>query len=121
MANSADMVWVVHPSRMANALDKYGDRAWDAIEALADFIAVKLQNEARQDAPWQDRTGNARSGLVGDTISDFAHKIVEIYLIHSVDYGVFLELARAGRYAIIAPTIERNLPEIKRMLDDLLK
>lgn len=121
MANSTTMTWIVHPKKMANALDKYGDRAWKAVEALADFIAVKLQNEARDDAPWQDRTGNARSGLVGATISDFARKAVEIYLIHSVEYGVFLELSRAGRYAIIAPTIERNLPEIKRMLDDLFK
>ena len=121
MANATTMAWVVHPKKMAHALDKYGDRAWKAVEALAEFIAVKLQNEARQDAPWQDRTGNARSGLIGATTSEFAKKIVTIYLIHSVDYGVLLELARAGRYAIIAPTIERNLPEIKRMLDDLLK
>lgn len=121
MTSTTTMTWVIHPSKMAHALDKYGDRAWKAIEALAEFISVELQNEARQDAPWQDRTGNARSGLVGATINDFARKVVEIYLIHSVAYGVFLELCHAGRYAIIAPVIERNLQKIKRMLDDLLK
>jgi hypothetical protein len=38
-----------------------------------------------------------------------------------VEYGKFLELARGGRYAIILPTIERNIPEINRLLREIFR
>lgn len=119
--NKTDFVWVIPPTRMAQNVTAYGDKVQVAIRALAEFIATKLQNEARQNAPWTDRTGNARSGLFG-VVDDAAKDLVTIYLSHghTIFYGMFLELSNGGKYAIIEPTIEANLPEIKRMLNDLL-
>ncbi|MCL4295682.1 MAG: hypothetical protein KJ077_08140 [Anaerolineae bacterium] len=118
---------------MARALDQYGVRVFDAILAVADFIATKMQNHARQNARWQDRTGNARSGLFGAAVKKergaggqflaTAERTVEIYLSHgsTVFYGKFLELAHGGKYAIIWPTIEKYLPELKRLLDGIFR
>jgi hypothetical protein len=117
------VVWIEPPEKMARALEKYGERVLAAVRAVAEYIATKMQDESRRNAPWQDRTGNARSGLFGAVEQEAAEAIVTIYLSHghTVYYGQFLELAHGQKYAIIMPTIEANLPELKRMLDELFK
>lgn len=130
-ANKSRVVWLKPPSGMAEALDKYGVKVFDAILATAEFFATKIQNEARREAKWQDRTGNARSGLfavaakkergAGGQFLKLAERSVEIYLSHglTVEYGQWLELK--PKYAVIWPTIEKNLPELKRLLDGIFK
>ena len=78
--------------------------------------------DMRTNAPWQDRTGNARSGLFS-VAEQVSQEMVVIYLshAHTTDYGIYLELSRGGRFAVITPTMEKLYPEIKRMLDNLLK
>jgi hypothetical protein len=123
MAEAAGVIWIEPPEKMVRALEQYGKRVLVAVHAVAEFIATKMQNEARRNAPWQDRTGNARSGLFGAVEREAAEAIVEIYLSHghTIYYGQFLELAHGQRYAIIMPTIEQNLPELKRLLDELFR
>lgn len=113
-------VWVKPPRTVAREIEAYGRRVVTAVKALGDYIAQKMQDDARRNAPWQDRTGNARSGLF--SLAEMAARdAVAIYLSHghTVVYGVFLEMAHGQRYAIIMPTIQRNLPEIERMLKRL--
>lgn len=119
---TAEIRWIQPPAAMARALAQYGDKVLTAVQMVAEKIAQDhLQPEMRANAPWEDRTGNARSGLFAAVVREAARDIVVIYLSHghTVYYGVFLELARGGKYAIIMPTLERNLPRIKKMLDDL--
>ena len=80
------------------------------------------QPAAKQNAPWTDRTGNARSGLFGTAERDVAQRIVTIYLSHgaTLDYGQYLELSNGGRYAVIMRTIEGHLPALNAMLRDVL-
>lgn len=114
--------WVHSPLKLAREVKGYGDKLETAVKALADYIATMLQNDMRKNAPWNDRTGNARTGLF--SVAEKASKdVVDIYLSHghTVEYGKWLELANGGRYAIIMPTIEKNLPTIKRMLKELLR
>jgi hypothetical protein len=132
-ATQAGVIWVKPPDGLARAVEEYGRKALDAVYAVAQFIAQKMQDESRQNAPWQDRTGNARTGLFGTVdkgdrnsagqFISLSEQIVTIYLSHghTVFYGKFLELAHGGKYAIIMPTIEKNLPELKRLLDSLFR
>jgi hypothetical protein len=115
--------WVRPPEELARGIERYGQRVLAAVYAVAEFIATKMQNESRRNARWQDRTGNARSGLFSQVTREAAGAVVIIYLSHghTVDYGKFLELAHGQKYAIVMPTIEANLPELKRMLDDLFR
>lgn len=110
--------WVTPPSALKPALDVYQTRVSVAIMAVAQFIAQKMQDEARQGAPWTDRTGNARGGLLGQ-VEQASGELVHLYLVHTMFYGKFLELRHGGRYAIIMPTIERNIPVIEKMLKDI--
>lgn len=117
---STGVMWTVPPSVLQKAIEQYGDKVIRAIEQLAAYIAAKAQNDARLNARWHDRTGNARTGLVGLT-ETLANGIVVIYLTHSMTYGVYLELCNSGKYAILMPTLESLYPELMSMLDRLLK
>ncbi len=116
---SGSIRWVRPPEQLARAIEQYGERAIVAVTAVAGRIATIMQNDARAGAPWTDRTGNARTGLFGTAERDMAERMVVIYLSHGVDidYGKWLELANAGRYAVIMPTLEAHLPELRAELD----
>lgn len=72
----------------------------------------EVQAYAQANAPWADRTGAARNGLVASVYEEGGQIILE--LAHSVDYGVWLELIQDGAFAIIMPTLEALGPKILR-------
>jgi len=100
-------------------LENWAYRRRAAVIALAKDWAGKLEGRAKQNAPWKDRTGNARNGLKGE-VAVGANE-VKIALAHSVDYGVFLELANDGKHAILKPTLDAAAPEIYRTYERLWK
>lgn len=113
--------WVRPPEDLARAIDQYGEKVLIAVAAVAGRIATIMQNSAKNNAPWTDRTGNARSGLFGTVETDLSKQMVVIYLSHSamLEYPLWLELRAGGKFAIIMKTIEAHLPELKQMLDDI--
>lgn len=136
--------WVVSPEVIGEGLEEYGRKAMIAIQAAASYWGQANQDEARRTAPWEDRTGNARSGLffavdgfglqtlTGEvTVEEPNNSEVSvesgdadtliITLGHTMFYGKFLELSNGGRYAIIMSTIERNLPELEELLKDIFR
>ena len=72
------------------------------------FLYHKGEAEAfaRTNAPWTDRTGNARSGLHADVNIIEYGQAFELIVAHSVHYGIWLEVRFSGKYAIIQPTID---------------
>jgi hypothetical protein len=90
-----------------------------ALQALGGHYASKMEQEAKQDAPWQDRTGHARQGLFGEAKAE--NTILKVRLAHSVDYGVYLELCNSGKYAILEPTVQKNAPQFFRDAERVLK
>lgn len=100
-------------------LDVYAQKIHDAMLGVAQYFAPVLETEAKNNAPWTDRTGNARQGLNGFA-EDVSATLVEIYLAHKMDYGVWLELKNSGRYAIILPTLENHYSAIFSMLQRVL-
>jgi len=114
--------WVKPPeAELIPNIVAYGQRVMVAVRAVADYMAQKVQAEMRADAPWEDRTGNARSGLF--SVVEAAEDAVTIWLSHghTVDYGVYLELAHGKKYAVIMPTIQANLPVIEGMLQQIFE
>lgn len=74
--------------------------------------AERVEEYAKANAPWTDRTGDARQGLTARVYEEFGEIVLE--LAHSVDYGYWLELIQNGRFAIIMPTLEVLGPQIIR-------
>lgn len=143
---SSGFQWVVAPSdQLIPAIEKYGKDVLVAVQAVANYWGQMIQDEARLEAPWEDRTANARGGiffavdgfgltpLTGEVtpeakseMSDVAMESGDantliITLGHTVFYGKYLETSNGGRYAIIMSTIEKNLSSLERMIQDVLR
>lgn len=90
-----------------------------AIAAVVDAYAVQGENEMRKNAPWHDRTGEARNGL-HCRVSHVAGRHTVTFA-HGVSYGIWLEVRWAGRYAIVGPTIQRTSGLLMRDLRWLMR
>ena len=117
----AGIRWTTPPSELATAIERYGDRVLTAVAAVAQRVATEMQNQAKADAPWTDRTGNARTGIFGTSEADFAAHVVTIYLSHgaTISYGVWLELANSGSYAVIMRTMESHYESLMQLLREI--
>jgi hypothetical protein len=135
--------WVVSPQVIAQGLEDYGQKVLVALQAVATYWGQSNQDEARQNAVWEDRTGNARGGLffavdgfglepitgtvTPEALSQMSDVTIEsgdkntliITLGHTVFYGKFLELSNGGTYAIIMSTMEKNLGNLERMVQEV--
>lgn len=90
----------------------------NAIRIYAETTAKNFEGYARENRSWQDRTGDARKGLTGYVKKTlFGYRVV---LAHTVDYGIWLELAHEKKNAIIEPTIRLKSPEVMRGFNKLL-
>ena len=88
------------------------------IGVTMNYYEPKLENWAKLNAPWTDRTTNARNGLAAR--SGRTAKVHYIVLFHQVPYGIWLETRWSGKYAIIMPTIDKFGPEIMDTLQKIL-
>ena len=93
-----------------------------------DFAAGRGMDVMKRKAPWTDRTGNARTGLVavaehsgaatmtGGATGFSQHKIT---MAHGVDYGIWLEVANLGKFQIIMPVLVATAQELMKALQDM--
>lgn len=79
-------------------------------------VAVEALDYAQANAPWEDITGDARSGLDVDVRME--GEVIVWEMSHSVDYGLYLETRWNGKFAIIMPTLEMFAPQIGRGLGE---
>ena len=76
-----------------------------AVQILAENGAEKMEQYAKENRPWHDRTGNARQRLKGSWEKE--SNGYKIQIAHGVTYGVWLEFKNERRYAILKPTVEK--------------
>lgn len=105
--------------------DNPPDRAWpnlvqaeaDAIEAEVVAYVESLLDEVeawlKTNAPWQDRTGEARANLYSD-IEQVVRQSVTLLMSHGphIPYSVFLEHGFRGRYSVLRPALDYWQPVI---------
>lgn len=115
---TAGFQWKVPPRILARNIGDFGVTLKRAILVVADKNGQAMQNYARKNAPWTDRTGNARAGLF--YVIEEKRDSVVIYLSHSVDYGVWLEIGHSGRLEVVWPTILLALSRIQADLKEVL-
>lgn len=94
---------------MEARLNQFGPDVKRGMVAAANYVAPLAEAHMKANAPWTDRSTNARDGLKARTV--VSTNKVAIVLYHSVPYGVFLEIRWGGRFAIIEPTIMVMAPK----------
>lgn len=87
--------------------------------AITEKGASDVKSYGQSNAPWQDRTGNARQGLNAKAVHETGNHQIVFY--HQVPYGPWLEIRRGGAYAIILPTIRKKGPEVMGSLGGLFE
>lgn len=82
----------------------------EEVEQIAEHFAPEILSYAKENAPWQDITGDARAGLEIEVAKDLDEVIITLY--HTVDYGLWLEVIQSGKFATIMPTLEHYAHEV---------
>lgn len=80
--------------------------------------AKKMQNYAKRNRPWTDRTGEAKRRLYGDVYAE--DQEITAFIGHGVFYGVSLELDHQRRYAILERARDYYVKDTLRLINDLL-
>lgn len=112
--------WQVSPEQALPAVaDAYINDVTKAVRVLARRYAPEIETWMKRNAPWTDRTGNARQ-----TLHSEVEELVNVTVItfaHGMDYGRYLELSHGGRYAIIGPALDHFAPLIWRDVMALMR
>lgn len=108
---------VITSDTLTPGLRRFPDVANRQIAQTIDYFSPRVEGYARDNAPWTDRTGNARTGLRARPQHESrSHSIV---VFHSVPYGIWLEIRFEGRYAIILPTVQIQGRELMAFMKGL--
>ena len=81
-------------------------------------IAALLESYAKANHPWKDDTGATATSIRG-FISEVTPITITATLSAGMEYDVFLELARDGKWAWLWPAIEANMDTIKAKLEGI--
>jgi hypothetical protein len=103
---------------LINGLEELSKRQIAPFMKLQDE-ATRLEDYAKQKAPWKDDTGQARRSLNASVST--INTGYRITLAHGVDYGIWLELAHEKRYAIVYPALKANGPEIIKSFENFME
>lgn len=93
-------------------LERVTDAMLDTAEQVAQETAADMELYAKENRRWQDRTGDARKGLVGKSarteneITASIHQ--DLYGQTGKEYGYWLENAHGKKYAILEETRNKH-------------
>lgn len=95
------------------------DRIDRAMAGVCKYWDGPIETHMKTEAPWTDRTTNARNGLAAEhvPVDKFHHWIL---LTHSVDYGIYLETKNDGQYAIVVPTLMMYGPKVMKTFNKIM-
>lgn len=100
-----------HPplATLSQALVRRTQRLMVVLWRLADNFATRIETWMQAFAPWNDRSGEARTRLRAEAFR--MGLALGITVAHGVPYGIFLETMQAGRFAILVPAVMEWLPK----------
>ena len=88
-------------ANLSKRLRTFAGRVNRQVGVLMNYEAGYAESWLKTNAPWHDDTGAARSGL--KTMAFSQGNKHEILMSYSVYYGIWLEVAHSGKWAVIVP------------------
>lgn len=106
-------------SKTVKRMAEIKQRSMFAAEKVAQNAAARMEAEAKRDAPWTDRTGNARQTIKG--FSGWAGKKLRCGISGNMEYSEYLEYGNEGKNAVLWPTVHRNEAKIKEQMRKVVR
>lgn len=100
--------WYEPPTLVfAVGAQQYTQAIENGILAIVEQRTPEVTAWMRATHPWQNRTGDAEAGL-HTAVEHAVRSMITLHLAHGaeVSYGIWLEVANQGRFAIIAPAVD---------------
>ena len=114
------MADVTGVSQLNAELRRYGDRTKASLILFSDHFGKNtMESYSKRNAIWIDRTNMARNSLNGGGFLS-GNDIVS-YIAHGVNYGKWLEVISAGKYAILQQTTIANKEEWIKGIERIIK
>lgn len=102
-------------SEVIGNLDRFQAAFYQRTVDAADEIARALETYAKNNHLWKDRSGFTTQSTRGE-VAEAARDYVMVALSAGMDYDVFLELAREGKYAWLMPAMLECRPLMEQIL-----
>jgi hypothetical protein len=106
------------PNTLKASVAGFGPRLTLVLKGFFEYQESRVQDHMRANAPWTDRTANARQGLFAKAFQDGDNHGIVCY--HTMPYGIWLEVKNSGQYAIIVPTIQTQGRVVMAQMNKLL-
>lgn len=92
----------------------------DGLTAAGRAAAQELEADAKQSAPWTDRTGRARRTLSGFSQTEPGDRdTFYVGVSGAMPYSPALELLHGKRYAVLAPVVEKHTPQMMNKIREV--
>lgn len=103
-------------------IQRFPSRLEHRLGVLFDYEANYALGWLKTGAPWTDDTGAARAGLIALS-NTLGQGSFEIFMSYSVHYGIWLEVANSGKYAIITPAMrvigQKMMKDLQGLIDGM--
>ncbi len=83
-------------------------------------VMAALEGWAKSEHAYRDRTTNNTSSIKGE-VAEVSAEIVRGVLSAGMEYSIWLELARDGKWAFLWPVIERHKDDILGIIQNRMK
>lgn len=107
----------IRDDEVRNFLLSAENKAKLRIPMVANECAKMMENYAKSNRPWRDRTSMARLSLTG--FYEMQNGKVYIGVAHGVEYGADLEYGYEERYSILRPTVNALKDKVIQLFSDL--
>ena len=107
------------PSATIKRMAEIKQRSMFAAEQVARNGAARMEAEAKRNAPWTDRTGNARQTIRG--VSGWSGKKLRCGVTGNMAYSPYLEFTHEGQNAVLWPTINNNKEKIMEQMRKVVR
>lgn len=104
---------------LQSSIHKFDEKMRAGLLLITIQVAGRMEDWAKENAKWINRTGNARKGLKATVDWEDYFNLV-VTMSHKVDYGPWLELCYSGNYSILKPAIDRYKDEFIKEWENII-
>lgn len=115
---SGAVTWTDKGGQIRVNLRKLDPRLYALIAAVVDYTRDAAVGTMKHEAPWKDRTGNARATLNAKSKHDKTQHILTLF--GGMAYQIWLEIRWSGKYSVIAKQVPIQGAHLMRRLEGLM-